>query len=240
MTVEGRRATGAHVSINGHITRAELLRLLQDTDAANGFGNRILWYCARRSRLLPDGGGRPDLSDLAGRLTAASEFSKQTGELHRDEAASRLWHEVYPALSEGRPGLLGAILGRAEPQVMRIAVIYGVLDQSRVVRAEHLRGGLAVWRYCEDSARFIFGDALGDPAADTLLDALRANPDGLTREQISVVVFGRHKPSGEISRALGWLLDQNLVTVERRDTGGRPAEAWRATMTRIDPAKEAK
>jgi hypothetical protein len=39
----------------GHITRDELSRELTDTSAANGFANRILWACARRSKLLPDG-----------------------------------------------------------------------------------------------------------------------------------------------------------------------------------------
>lgn len=42
-------ASGAHISIVGHITRDELLRYLEDTEAANGFGNRFLWFCVRRS-----------------------------------------------------------------------------------------------------------------------------------------------------------------------------------------------
>ncbi len=46
-------ATGAHVSIIGHITRDELLRYLSSTEYANGFGNRILWGCVRRSKALP-------------------------------------------------------------------------------------------------------------------------------------------------------------------------------------------
>ena len=37
------RATGCHISMIGHITRAELSRLLTANDAANGFANRILW-----------------------------------------------------------------------------------------------------------------------------------------------------------------------------------------------------
>jgi len=50
------QASGAHVSIVGHITRDELLRFSTSTDTANGFANRFLWVCSRRSKLLPEGG----------------------------------------------------------------------------------------------------------------------------------------------------------------------------------------
>ena len=48
------KATGAHISLIGHITGDELLRCLSETDQANGFGNRILWPSVRRSKYLPD------------------------------------------------------------------------------------------------------------------------------------------------------------------------------------------
>ena len=50
------RATGAHVSLIGHITADELRRYLTQTETANGFGNRHLWICADRSKMLPEGG----------------------------------------------------------------------------------------------------------------------------------------------------------------------------------------
>jgi hypothetical protein len=49
------RATGAHISIIGHITKDELRRLLTETESANGFGNRFLWLAVRRSKCLPEG-----------------------------------------------------------------------------------------------------------------------------------------------------------------------------------------
>jgi len=59
------KATDAHISIIGHITQDELLRYLENTEAANGFGNRFLWFSVRRSKALPLGGklpGRPTRS----------------------------------------------------------------------------------------------------------------------------------------------------------------------------------
>ena len=50
--------------------------------------------------------------------------------------------------------------------------IYAVLDGSDgVIRPVHLKAALAMWQYYEDSARFIFGDSIGDPVADTILQA---------------------------------------------------------------------
>jgi len=47
------KATGAHISIIGHITRYELRRLLTQTESANGFANRFCWLAVRRSKCLP-------------------------------------------------------------------------------------------------------------------------------------------------------------------------------------------
>ncbi len=104
------KATDAHISIIGHITRQELLRYLDDTEAANGFGNRFLWVCAHRSKILPEGGSmqEEDLIPLMTGLNDALKFAHETGEIPFDEEARRLWYEVYPELSEGKPGLLGA------------------------------------------------------------------------------------------------------------------------------------
>jgi hypothetical protein len=95
-----------------------------------------------------------------------------------------------------------------------------------VIDEDHLRAALALWRYCEHSARFIFTDALGDPVADTILRSLRqAGDDGLTRTQISTV-FGRNLDAARLALALSTLERTGKATKTVRDTGGRPAEVW--------------
>jgi hypothetical protein len=90
------------------------------------------------------------------------------------------WEKIYPAVSEGLPSLLGAISSRAEAQVVRLALLYALLDlelrpsEPKVTMGlHHLNAALAVWSYCEYSARHIFGELLGDPIADEILRALR-------------------------------------------------------------------
>jgi len=182
--------------------------------------------------VLPEGGQLKDgaLDSHVRKLQAAVAYAREAGEMVRDESARALWRQVYPDLSEGKPGLLGAMVARAEAQVMRMACIYALLDCSPIVKEIHLRAALAVWRYCEDSARFIFGDSLGDPVADELLRALRSEPEGLTRTQITNH-FGRNRGAREIARALGVLLEYGLVRREQSSSGaGRPAEVWTAKI----------
>jgi hypothetical protein len=223
------KATGAHVSIVGHITRDELATLLTRTDAANGFANRFLWFCVRRSKLLPFGGsiGDVDFAPLVRRLTEAAEAARTRGRMVRDTAADELWAASYPELSEGRPGLLGAVTSRAEAHTMRLAMLYALIDGCPMIHADHLQSALALWRYAERSAAHIFGDALGDPDADSLLDALRASmPEGLTRTEIREGVFQKNKSSERIAGILRMLTAANLAFFRMEPTGGRSAERW--------------
>jgi hypothetical protein len=227
------KATGAHVSLCGHITADELRRYLTATETANGFANRFLWVCADRSKHLPEGGTvDPAAWDgLRAELVEALTFATSAGRLVRDAQARRIWCEVYGELSDGKPGLAGALLARAEAHAMRLALIYALLDHSEVIKAEHLLAALALWDYCERSVYYIFGDSMGDPVADDLLRMLRSDPGGLTRNQM-MDLFVRHVSSDRIGRALGLLLQHRLARSEKEPTGGRSAERWFAVPGR--------
>jgi hypothetical protein len=221
------QATGAHISIVVHITKDELCRLIEANEASNGFCNRFLWLCVRRSKTLPEGGHFDEaaIAPLVQELQRVVQFGRSTGELTRDEATRAMWREVYPELSEGKPGLLGAVISRAEAQVMRLACLYALQDMSYVVRPEHLMAALALWEYCEASARYIFGQRLGDPIADELVAAFRRHPNGMTRTEIRDW-FGRNRRAHEIERGLNLLLKQGLARRQDSRSGGRPIERW--------------
>lgn len=222
------KATGAHVSLIGHITADELRRYLSATETANGFGNRFLWLCVKRSKCLPEGGAVDEgtMTWIGGQLRKALEFGKGAGEMRRDEEAKVLWAEVYEELSEGKPGLAWSLLARGEPHVMRLACLYAILDGVDKVMAHHLKAALAIWRYVEQSVLYVFGDSLGDPLADEILQLLRAAAgQGLSRTEISDA-FGRNRSGDRIGRALGLLLEHKRARFERVDTAGRPGERW--------------
>jgi hypothetical protein len=226
------RAAGAHVSIIGHITVDELRRNLTETETSNGFANRFLWWCVRRSKLLPEGGLYPHeaLAPFTPQLKAVVIAARKTGRMQRDEAARQRWAAIYEALSEGKPGLVGHVTARAEAQVLRLSCLYALLDQSPIVQVPHLEAALALWQYADASAAYIFGDALGDALADELLQMLRAAaPNGLTRTDL-YNAFGRNKRSTLIQQALVGLLRHQLVTYTTETTVGRPIERWYARL----------
>ena len=134
--------------------------------------------------------------------------------------------EIYEELSEGKPGLLGAVTSRAEAHTVRLSLIYALLDSAAAIRVEHLRAALAVWNYCAASARFVWGDAIGDPTADETLRALRAaGAEGYDS-------VGHYKPlwpetfTTEIDRAIGVLAERGPVRTTAEKTGGRDSTRY--------------
>lgn len=224
------KATDPHVSIIGHSTEHDVLRYLSETDASNGFANRFLWVMVKRAQMLPFGGewSKVNTAPLVRRLAESLEFSKNVGELGWGESAREIWREAYEELSEGKPGLFGAATSRAEAQALRLSAIYAAMDRSSHIEGDHLLAGLAIWEYAEESARHIFGDATGDPVEDKIMESLKNNPKGLTRNEIREL-FSRHKSSARIGQALDHLRELGRARSESRSTGGRPAERWVAT-----------
>lgn len=222
------RASNPHVSILANITIEELQRLLTSNDKGNGFANRFLWCCARRSKLLAHGGARIDEAEfdgLAGRIRGSVEFAHTAGEIGWDAEAYAAWSTLYERLSASAGGLFGTMTARADAQCRRLALVYALLDCSDKVRIEHLRAALEVWSFSEDSVRQIFGDATGDDLADSVLKLLVASSDGMTTTEIHGS-FGRHKTAEQLKRALNILCGRGLIISRRQETGGAPLTVW--------------
>lgn len=214
-----------HISIIGHITNTELQRLLSESDLANGFANRFLWVCSTRSKCLAFGGkvNAAALSLFCERVRAAVDFARTVGELAWAPDAARRWADEYPQLSEGKAALFGQVTARAEAQTMRLALVCALLDKSAEIRLEHLSAALELWRYCSESAAFIFGASLGDPLADAILEVLRSHPEGMTRTEVNNH-FGRNKTKAALDAAIDVAQRNGSLRIEKRETGGRVAE----------------
>jgi hypothetical protein len=68
------------------------VRLLAEADAHNGFANRFLWVCVRRSKALPFGGDWDglDVAALVSELGEALRFAKSGGEVRWGNTAKPL------------------------------------------------------------------------------------------------------------------------------------------------------
>jgi hypothetical protein len=224
------RSTAPHITIVGHITKEELLHSLGKTEMANGFANRFLWIAAKRSKILPEGGAIDtiDFSRVINSLRSVIDFAQTVGEITRAEATRELWRADYSQLSEGKPGMVGSITGRAEAQVMRLSALFAVLDRSKVILPVHHQAAMAVWKYCQDTARWLFGNRTGDKNADKILAALRnAGEDGMSRTEISDTVFKRNLSAHDLHEALQKLVEFNLIRKSRVATRtGATEERW--------------
>ncbi len=236
------KATAPHISIVGHITVSELRTDLHGTELTNGFANRYLWPLVKRSKALPDGGNLRDdeLESLASMLRGIVLRARAVGRMERQEAAAELWRAVYPELSEGKPGIVGAVTSRAEAQVMRLACIYALLDGSASVRLDHLHAALALWDYFEDSCRFIWGVDPVNRAAARILDRLTQAPEGVLRSEL-YALFSRHVGAREVDVALNEIEASGQAVRASLPGRGRPGERWfaRSRAPGNESAKEA-
>jgi hypothetical protein len=136
-------ATGAHVCIVGHITDDELRAELTATDSANGFANRFLFVAVKRSKRLPFGGERADDAEVqafASRLAALADRARTRDRITLTSDARTAWAAVYVELSEGTGGLHGAVTARAEAQVIRLALVYSLLDGAEAISLPRTSG----------------------------------------------------------------------------------------------------
>jgi hypothetical protein len=143
--------------------------------------------------------------------------------MRRDDEAEVLWKELYERMAlELSGGLTGAITARAEAQLLRLSVAYAGLDGASTIGIAHLEPAWAMWRFCEDSAAYIFESATGDEVADRLLRALReALPAGLDGTQ-QRDLFGRHVSGDRLAAVRQRLEASGLAETLTEETGGRP------------------
>lgn len=184
LTKRPMTATGAHISMLGHITGAELRARLTDTDVANGFANRYLFAMVRRGPLLPEAPQIPstEINRLGVAVQHALRHARNVRQMRRDREANRLWEVMYERMAgDEPPGLLGALVARPEAHTLRLSIVYALLDGSDQVTVEHLRAAWAVWCFSRQSAELIFDEVDGNAAVRKLYQALKdAGPAGMS------------------------------------------------------------
>jgi hypothetical protein len=118
---------------------------------------------------------------------------------------------------------------------LRVALIFALLDRSRVIRPEHLEAALAIWDYAEASVTSIFGDLTGDAIADRILNLLQTEGQ-MTRNDL-YDAFGRNVSSARIGHALDLLHRSNRIKAWRvapEGGKGRPQTVYEAINATTD------
>jgi len=230
-------ATRAHIGITTHITIQELRGKLEQVEAFNGFANRFLWVCARRTKLVPLPEPMPEriLCDLQRLLIAALQKSRGVERMGLSGKAEDLWKTVYPEISADHDGLAGAVINRGEAQVIRLAMVYALLDGSNVVHDSHLRSALAMWDYCRRSALYIFHGFESDPVATKIMEKLSEGPIDFTDVYR---MFANNATKRQIEEALSILVGKGKVVIESELTGRRPKRTIKLLYNEVNELNE--
>ncbi len=224
-------ATDVHIGITAHITEEELKKTLKEVDAHNGFGNRFLWTAVRRSKLLPDGGDC-DLSHLQKKITEAFDIAKKIERMTRSTECSLLWKKVYPILGAEKCGVWDAMTARAEAQVVRLSLLYALLDGSSTIEVDHLNAALAVWDYCDQSAKLLFDDP--DSIQNKILEFVNKKP-GVNKTEVRLS-FGHGPNTGaKFEAALKSLITRGEIIAvpvyeKRQSTTLYPAVRFKTSL----------
>jgi hypothetical protein len=218
------RASEPHASLLAHITPTELREKLTDNDAANGFLNRILLVHSVRTKSLPNGGNVLNWDDEIATLQGIKAFAQGVGAIRRSPEANELWCSFYEELKGNIPsGLWGKAVTRGCAQVVRLSMIYALMDLSETVQAVHLRAAKAVWEYCNASARWALEENRLSPDALKLHTALCAGAKN--RTHIVTNVFNGKRNKSQIDAALKELAEE--IEIVSQPTGGAPKTIYK-------------
>lgn len=222
------KTTDAHICVVGHITIDEFKSSCSSTELVNGLVNRFLLVCARRTKLMPLAPSIPDnlVDELAMELKDAVIASQRAkGSISFTPEARELYESAYRStLSTDRTGMFGASTARGEAQVIRLALIYALLDSSQVIDVQHVEAALCAWKYCEDSAKFIFGEDPGKREEIAIVDALASGrPQRWTELKSKLMGEGLH--SSDLDRAQASLQSRGVIVVSKESSSGRGRRA---------------
>jgi hypothetical protein len=223
-----QRATDPHLSIMAQITQSELQKLMMDKEVMNGFANRFLHFRSRRTKVLPFGGGDLNLEPHIKALQGVLEFGKQERRFVFAESAREIWAKEYVRLTRDEVGIYGAVIARAEAQVVRLAMIYAICSRSEKIEDAHLRSALAIWNYCDWSCKSLFYGLGKKSEADRLKDFILSNGERKSRTQIRDF-FGKNKSSEQIEKILKELEATGAVRRFYVQESSRPTEYWSGT-----------
>lgn len=229
-----QKATDPHVSFIGHITRDELLKVLNIIDLNNGMANRMLWCAARRTGDMPNA----EFLNWKNHQTITEKLNEifqqryantsKPALFSRSSDARNYWDQLYRKLNAQKlEGTMDAILARDTSHILKIALIFAVADSAQNIERQHLQAALAVIDFCRDSARWTFGQVTGNRLANLIYWELSRSPAGLTRSDITRDVCRGNTTKTQLDLALSTLVKNKLakVTMEKGEKG-HGIERW--------------
>jgi hypothetical protein len=242
-------ASNPHIGIHANITPAELTGLLNSREMSNGFANRFLMIYAENVGSVPFPSSTPErlVDELTNKTMDIIHFAKggypnsiNGVEMSISQAAKDLYANVYRELQ--RPlesDYLASMLERIRPYSLRLAMLFAITDQTRVIEDYHLQAALEWIRYGINTVKFIFADkyinqqqAETRQSADKIMAFLQLSPKGCSMTELNNSCFQKHSSGKEINAALNYLLTENPPRIKQiieapGSKGGRPKTIYK-------------
>jgi Protein of unknown function (DUF3987) len=227
------KVTDPRISIVAHVTREELQRLLKPGEIDNGFANRFLFVCSRRTQALRQSTIHTlDFAPIKSKIAGVFHAAVDVGEMQWSEPALDAWGEVYDAIgNEPHRGFIGKLCARAEAHIIRLAMIYALFDGSAIIRHQHLMAAVAFWQYCEDSLYYIYGDVGMNQYADLVLSGVRVKGQ-MTRKE-TYDYFKAFMPQMHIKTTVDSLIENGQLRPVQERGKTKPTTWLHATQQGI-------
>lgn len=242
-------ASDPHICLTAGITPEELRKLISDNDITNGFLNRFIVFWAERPRIVAFPQATPDekVRDLAERTAEAIRFAlrsypveQDTFRLQLSPSATARYREIYEGeLAHDGSLEMGALLVRRAPYLLRLAMVFALLDKTATVSVAHIEAAYAWVTYWKESVRFVFADraerrelAEVKDVAHKVIEALHKHGGEMDRKSILTGVLGGHVRASVLDDALKSLLMANPPRIALREEyrqdgrGGRPKKYY--------------
>jgi hypothetical protein len=234
------KSTNPHICCVAHITpesfRYAIDRASGGLGFTNGFLNRFITVQAIRERILPMGGNLPDVSDCVQQIRDAMAWLGLVNggppkRIQWHPSTSSEWRDFVVGSDGDHPFLDGIrpIAARLKPLVMRIAMLYAVIDRQDQIQLHHLRAAKAMCLQCIDSSRLLFAKGgqchRSRSLHDRVLSAIHAG--NYTRTTLSHALGGKGFTGEHLGLVLTDLLAEGLVTKgETLTVKGVTVDAW--------------
>jgi hypothetical protein len=227
------RSSHPHIGLIADITPQELKNLTKNLYFYNGFLNRFLFTCVRRYKVDPCIPPVPDsiynntvlkLKDVINWLAELKIVRFEIADSIKD-----LWSNIYHTIPEEiKDPILAGLTSRAEPYILKLCVIYALLDKTEKIRYEHLKAALAIWERNVNSIKYLFN--LDSQSKEynyikaKIINALALGP--LTQTEISRSIFKGNVSSKKIKYVLEKLSESGKIKCIKQSTKGRSKLLW--------------
>jgi hypothetical protein len=201
-----------HLSISADTTIHELRQKMPVGADENGFGNRFLYVYVYRVKDCPQGSPELDWTQEIVDFQQVVQFARNVKHVSMSKAARQWWNDNYSKFEhEGPEGLAGKMTTRAAAHIRRIAMLYALIDLSDQIELEHFQAAEKLWRYCEDSASFIFGGATREQLRFLKWIEQRGSA---TFNQLRDELYHRHRLVNDIRADLDQLVKAGKLAVK--------------------------